>query len=62
MPEQTQTAVNWALQQSFNVDGITITISKDCRIELIDKVREYFTTHNIECAPMSYTDLIPYLS
>lgn len=56
MPKQTQLAIDWALLQvGVAIDGEIYPNG------LVDKVREYFTSHNIECEPMSYDDLVPYL-
>ncbi|MCE5220053.1 MAG: hypothetical protein LLF98_01995 [Clostridium sp.] len=58
MPEQTQDAINWALTQK-DVDGNEIT--KNTTHSLVDKVRDYFNSNNINYNSFSYDDLIPYL-
>lgn len=58
MPEQTQQALIWALQEK---DAEGNAISKNNAHILVDKVREYFNINNIEYSTFSYDDLIPYL-
>lgn len=53
MPAQTQEAIAWALQQ----EGVEI----DNPNSVVDTVRRYFDLHGIECDPMSFDDLVPYL-
>ena len=53
MPEETKQAVEWALQQ----DGVFTENPNS----VVDKVRQYFNIHNIDCRPMCYDDLIPYI-
>jgi len=57
-----QSAVNWALQQQYEIEeGVFIPVSKDIPFTVVDKVREYFNTNNVEYDTFSYDDLIPYL-
>ena len=66
MPEQTQQAIEWALQQSIEVDGFVNRV-KDEGSEninhqlLVDYVRKYFNDNNIEYGTFSFDDLKPYL-
>ncbi len=60
MPEETQVAVDWALQQTYAVDGEEYPVSES-RHMLVDTVRRYFDDHNIGCPPMDATMLDPYL-
>lgn len=60
MPPETQEAVNWALQQTWEFEGMQIPVSES-RHALVDTVRYYFEAHNIYCPPMSAVDLEPYL-
>lgn len=59
MPQETQQAVDWALQQTDD-DGNPIT--KDNHQALVDKVRQYFNDNAIEYSTFSYKDLEPFLS
>ena len=52
MPGETINAVNWALDNDVELEY---------KNGLVDKVREYFNGNQIECEPMSYDDLVPYL-
>ena len=61
MPNETQTAVNWALTQSVEYPWGVFPISKDLPDELVMKVRDYFNEHNVVYESFSYNDLIPYL-
>lgn len=61
MPNETQEAVNWALKQTVVTPIGEVPVTKDERILLVDKVREYFNENNIEYETFSYDDLIPYL-
>lgn len=59
---ETQSAINWALQQQYEFEqGEFIRVSKDYPFMVVDKVREYFNVHNIDYSTFSYNDLIPYL-
>lgn len=63
MPEQTQQAIKWALQQTWaDAFGQIHQVSSDNAQHLTDKVRDYFNTNNIVYDTFSYDDLIPYLS
>jgi len=61
MPIETQEAVNFAIQYEY-VDefGILHKASEENYL-LVDKVRAYFNTHEIEYSTFSYDDLVPYL-
>jgi len=62
MPEETQGAVNWALQQTYiDLIGDVRQVVKEDSQAVVDKVREYFNTNNISYDTFSYNDLIPYL-
>lgn len=63
MPIETQEAVNWALQQTFD-DGFgnQIQVTKEMPSVVVDKVREYFNQNNIEYSTFSFDDLIPFLN
>ena len=61
MPNEILNAVEWALQQSIAYNDITVQITKDMPMELVDKVREYFNVNNIPYSTFSYDDLVPYL-
>lgn len=62
MPKETQDAINWALQQKItNAEEEDFPITAEMPGELVDKVREYFNTQNIEYQTFSYADLLPYL-
>ena len=61
MPSQTQAAVNWALEQEGVVVVDELGFREIYPNGLVDKVREYFNHHGIECSPMCYDDLIPFL-
>lgn len=64
MPEKTQQAVDWALQQTWvrASDGKEIDVTKNEPIALTTKVREYFNENNIEYSTFSFSELIPYLT
>jgi len=63
MPNKTQDAVNWALQQVIiNPWGFEVQVSVDTPGLLVDKVREYFNTNNIPYETFSFDDLLPYLT
>jgi len=63
MPNETQDAVNWALQQQYEIEpGRFIPVSLDMPFTVVDKVREYFNANNIEYSSFSFDDLKPYLS
>lgn len=63
MPIETQEAVNWALQQQYEIEeGIFIQVTPDIPFTVVDKVREYFNTHSIEYSTFSYDDLIPFFN
>ena len=62
MPLETQDAVDWALQQQYEIDpGVFVSVSVDMPFTVVDKVREYFNTHSIDYSSFSFDDLIPYL-
>ena len=62
MPEQTQQAIIWALQQSYINDlGEQIQVTQDNALQLVDHVREYFNANNIVYNSFAYEDLIPYI-
>jgi len=58
MPNETQQAINWALNQ---IDESNNPITKETCHSLVDKVREYFNTNNIPYNTFSYDDLLPFL-
>lgn len=61
MPNETQEAVNWAITYSYTDEyGMERKASEENWL-LVDKVREYFNTHNIEYGNFSYDDLVPYI-
>ncbi|WP_157067199.1 hypothetical protein [Alicyclobacillus shizuokensis] len=62
MPSQTQTAVNWSLQQTYD-DGMgnQVPITKDTPQPLVDAMRKYFNQNSIQYSTFSYDDLKPYL-
>jgi hypothetical protein len=63
MPLETQLAIDWALQQNTAIDNdIVVQVTKDTPHFLVDKVREYFNTNDIEYSAFSYEDLIPFLN
>jgi len=53
MPQETQAAVEWALQQ----EGVTLEHPHT----LVDAVRRYFNEHNIEYQTFSFEDMLPFL-
>lgn len=61
MPNETINAVNWALQQNVEGPYGPYQVTVDTPSELVDKVREYFNTNNIQYSTFSYNDLKPYL-
>lgn len=61
MPDKTKDAIVWALKQTYIFDGDTQQVTSDNPIFLIDTVRLYFNTNNIEYTTFNYDDLIPYL-
>ena len=61
MPNEIQEAIIWALTQTFEIMGECVLITGNTPHELVDKVREYFNTNNIEYDSFSYNDLLPYL-
>ena len=62
MPEETQQAVNWSLQQIIKDEfGKEIHVTKENHQAIVDKVREYFNKNNIEYPTFSYEDLKQYL-
>ena len=60
MPNETKQAIEWALTQQTNECGYPITV--EMAHELVDKIRDYFNTNNIEYNAFSYDDLIPFLA
>ena len=63
MPEETSSAVDWALKQKAKhpIFG-EYRITKETSHELVDKVREYFNDNNIDYGTFSFEDLKPYLN
>jgi len=64
MPEETQQAIEWALQQEYEIESDLVKVSEVFEympFTVVDKVREYFNENNIEYSTFSYDDLIPYL-
>lgn len=63
MPEETQNAVDWALQQKWeDYWGGTHEITKDSpHFVIAGKVREYFNEHDINYDTFSWDDLDPYV-
>jgi hypothetical protein len=59
MPNETQQAVDWALQQTVVYPWGEVDVTKDTASELVNKVREYFNENNIEYSTFSYLDLLP---
>lgn len=52
--EQFLAAVQWALmREDMDIRDMNL---------VVDYTRQYFTEHNIECEPMNYTMLAPYVS
>lgn len=63
MPIETQDAVNWALSQTYEDEfGYVYPVTKEDSSRVVDLVREYFNTNNIEYTTFSYSDLEPYLN
>lgn len=61
MPKETKRAIEWALKQTYtNFLGEEIEITKDDRQELVDKVREYFNSHDIKYDNFNYQDVKEY--
>lgn len=58
MPIETSEAVKWSLNQTDDKGDL---IKKGNAHLLVDKVREYFNTNNIQYETFSYEDLKPYL-
>lgn len=62
MPIETQDAVNWALQQQYEIEnGYFVNVSADMPFTVVDKVREYFNTNGVQYSTFSFEDLEPYL-
>jgi len=61
MQEKMQEAVDWALNQKYELDGELVIVSKETPHFLVEKVREYLNRHAIEYDSFCYEDLIPYL-
>lgn len=61
MPNETQKAVDWALQQTVDVNGVEYEVSGNTPALLVMKVREYFNENNIKYETYSYSDLKDYL-
>lgn len=63
MPNETQQAIQWALQQAYD-DGMgnKQLITKDTQQPLVDAVRQYFNQNNIQYSTFSYDDLLPFLN
>lgn len=65
MPTETKQAVEWALQQSVEIDMVTHYVKDEKgNIDhhlLVDFVRQYFNDNNIEYSTFSFEDLKPYL-
>jgi predicted class III extradiol MEMO1 family dioxygenase len=61
MPNETQLAVYWALQQMFETPYGTLIVTRDTRDELVGKTRRYFNTNNIAYDTFSYDVLLQYL-
>jgi len=57
MPEQTPQAIEWALQQEFDGEPVTV----DNPHGLVHWVGEYFNMHSIPYGTFSFDDLVPYL-
>ena len=53
MKEAMKEAVRWALEELKGTQFV--------EHDLVDKVREYFNTNNINYDTFSYDDLVPYL-
>jgi hypothetical protein len=62
MPIDTQVAVDWALTQTYTMDGDIYPLTKDDVPMLTTKVREYFNTNKISYITFSYDDLKPFLN
>lgn len=65
MPNETQEAVKWALEQCFTEEGHTFCVKGDNgevnKHMLVDYVRKYFNDKEIDYSTFSYSDLKPYL-
>lgn len=59
MPIETNTAVDWALTQTYYNPWIEsdLPITKDDPEQLVNKVREYFNDNSIDYNTFSFTDL-----
>lgn len=65
MPNETAEAIEWAMSQYIEDDGIKIYVIKDGKINnhlLVDFVRKYFNDNDIEYSTFSFDDLKPFLS
>jgi len=63
MPDETMQAIDWALQQQYEIEsGIYVSVSKDLPFTVVDKVREYFNINNLKYSTFSYENLIPFLN
>lgn len=63
MPKRTQEAVDWSLGRKItNAWGFKIEITKDEPIYLVESVRDYFNSNDIEYGSFSYDDLTPYFN
>ena len=65
MPNETAEAIEWAMSQYIEDDGIKIYVIKDGKINnhlLVDFVRKYFNDNGIEYSTFSFDDLKPFLS
>lgn len=61
MPEQTRHAIEEAIQQTIETERGSIPISLDMPHVIVDRVREYFNTNNIDYNTFSYDDLVPFM-
>jgi 3-polyprenyl-4-hydroxybenzoate decarboxylase len=61
MPNETQDAVNWALQQTWTGPfGNVYPVTTDTHMQLVIHVRQYFNKHDVVYHTFAYPDLVPY--
>lgn len=63
MPERTQEAVDWALQQRVVSEeyGVNFPVTKETEIWIVNYTREYFNENNIEYSTFDWYDVEPYV-
>lgn len=66
MAKETQSAIDWALQQCIEGEGRIFCVQdKQGNVDhhlLVDFVRKYFNEHDVEYNTFSYADLEPFLN